>query len=377
MRSAVRLAARGGKRAQSTLAQSSSRVLEGRRPIIQPWDQRPKGLVDQLTGRPVEATCTTLGVELPNVDLTQRLTMEEIEAIKQASDDAGGIVVMPFQKESMSIHDHVRFGYDMAESDNTGIEPHAVAEPHPEAPEVLEIVREANAKVVFGENWHSDNSFMGETCSYSILRGVVQPRLGVNDTLFSSVEDAYDALSPTMQNLILDLNAYHSANKAYGVGHPGNSRAAMEGTSTMMWKENAPILENDVLQPVVTVHPRTGRKGIFVSPTFTTHIDGMRPDESAAILRFLCNHLARPEFCTRVSWQPNQVIMWDNRSLSHKGMADELTQKRVVHRVSIRGSSPMNHRGVSYSLTHKSKAAQASLFEAVSTDLNVPAAAAA
>ena len=178
MRSAVRLAARGGKRAQSTLAQSSSRVLEGRRPIIQPWDQRPKGLVDQLTGRPVEATCTTLGVELPNVDLTQRLTMEEIEAIKQASDDAGGIVVMPFQKESMSIHDHVRFGYDMAESDNTGIEPHAVAEPHPEAPEVLEIVREANAKVVFGENWHSDNSFMGETCSYSILRGVVQPRLG-------------------------------------------------------------------------------------------------------------------------------------------------------------------------------------------------------
>jgi len=377
MRSAVRLAARGGKRAQSTLAQSSSRVLEGRRPIIQPWDQRPKGLVDQLTGRPVEATCTTLGVELPNVDLTQRLTMEDIEAIKQASDDAGGIVVMPFQKESMSIHDHVRFGYDMAESDNTGIEPHAVAEPHPEAPEVLEIVREANAKVVFGENWHSDNSFMGETCSYSILRGVVQPRLGVNDTLFSSVEDAYDALSPTMQNLILDLNAYHSANKAYGVGHPGNSRAAMEGTSTMMWKENAPILENDVLQPVVTVHPRTGRKGIFVSPTFTTHIDGMRPDESAAILRFLCNHIARPEFCTRVSWQPNQVIMWDNRSLSHKGMADELTQKRVVHRVSIRGSSPMNHRGVSYSLTHKSKAAQASLFEAVSTDLNVPAAAAA
>ena len=121
----------------------------------------------------------------------------------------------------------------------------------------------------------------------------------------------------------------------------------------------------------------TGRKGIFVSPTFTTHIDGMRPDESAAILRFLCNHIARPEFCTRVSWQPNQVIMWDNRSLSHKGMADELTQKRVVHRVSIRGSSPMNHRGVSYSLTHKSKAAQASLFEAVSTDLNVPAAAAA
>ena len=55
-------------------------------------------------------------------------------------------------------------------------------------------VREADAKVVFGENWHSDNSFHTETCSYSILRGAVVPRLGVNDTLFSSVEAAFEAL---------------------------------------------------------------------------------------------------------------------------------------------------------------------------------------
>ena len=33
-----------------------------------------------------------------------------------------------------------------------------------------------------------------------------------------------------MQRLVLDLNAYHSANRAYGAGHPGNSRAAMEKT---------------------------------------------------------------------------------------------------------------------------------------------------
>jgi hypothetical protein len=123
------------------------------------------------------------------------------------------------------------------------------------------------------------------------------------------------------------------------------------GASAMKLRQDAPILESDVLQPVVTRHPRTGRLGIFVSPTFTTHIHGMRPEESTAILAFLYSWIARPEFCTRVSWKPNQVVMWDNRSLSHKGIADEMSERRVVHRVSVRGSAPVNHRGQTFSST--------------------------
>jgi taurine dioxygenase len=323
--------------------------------------------MDMLTKQPVRATCDALGVELPNVDLSKELTREEIEVLKQASDDAWGIVVFTNQKPEMSISDHIRFARAVADHDNTELEPHAVAAPaYPEAPELLEIVREADAHVVFGENWHSDNSFHTQTCSYSILRGAVVPRLGVNDTLFASTEAAFEALSPTMQSLLLDLKAFHSANRAYGSGHPNNSRAAMErtkgGASAMSFRQDAPILETDVLQPVVTRHPRTGRLGIFVSPTFTTHIDGMRPEESAALLRFLYHWIARPEFCTRVSWRPNQVVMWDNRSLSHKGIADDVSERRVVHRVSVRGTAPINHRGETFSRTHV-PASNAALFD--------------
>lgn len=353
--------------ATAALQYGAARLRHGARPLVQPTT-RPEGTIDMMTGRPVRATSKHLGVELPNVDLTQQLSFDECEEIKQASDDAGGIVVFTNQNEDMTIHDHVNFAKMMAESEATELEPHAVAQGHPDAPEVLEIVREANASVVFGENWHSDHSFFGRTASYSILRGVEVPRLGVNDTLFSSTEDAYDALSPTMQNLLLDLNAYHSANKAYGAGHPGNSWAAMEDTDTMQFLEHTPILDSDVLQPVVTVHPRTGRRGIYVSPTFTTRIDGMRREESQAMLQFLCRWIARPEFCTRVSWKPNQVVMWDNRSLSHKGLADELCERRVVHRITLRGRSPVNHRGESFSLTHTSAPAQGGLFEAVFDD---------
>ena len=345
------------------VATDSSRLLEGKAPLIQPHELRPQGIIDQLTGNEVASYNDSLGSELPNVDLRQDFTPEDLEALKAASDAAGGILVFTNQSPDMSVHDHVRFAQAMADSDNTRIEPHAVSLGLPEAPEVLEIVREPTANVVFGENWHSDNSFHSETCSYSILRGAVVPRLGGNDTLFASTEDAYDALSPTMQNLLLDLNAYHSANRAYGSGHAGNSRAAMEKTSTMRLREDMPILDRDVLQPIVSVHPRTGRRGLFASPTFTTHIDGMKPEESKAILRFVYEWIARPEFCTRVSWVPNQVVMWDNRSLSHKGLADDVSERRVVQRVSIRGTSPANYRGVQFSLTHKKKAAAAGLFD--------------
>ena len=341
----------------------SSRLLEGRAPLIQPHSQRPAGVIDELTGKVMRATNDTLGAELPNVDLRQDFNFEDCETLKQACDDAGGILVFTNQAPDLTVQEHVEFAKIMAASDDTCVEPHAVSAGLPDAPEILEIVREANAGVVFGENWHSDNSFHERTGSYSILRGAEVPRLGVNDTLFSSTEDAYDGLSQTMQNLILDLNAYHSANRAYGGGHSGNSRAAMEATGTMRFRDHMPILETDVLQPVVSVHPRTGRRSIYVSPTFTTHIDGMQKEESNSILKFLYHHVARPEFCTRVSWVPNQVVMWDNRSLSHKGIADEVHERRVVQRVSIRGTSPMNHKGIQYSLTHKVVAAQAGLFD--------------
>jgi hypothetical protein len=287
----------------------SARLLEGRRPLIQPHELRPAGVVDQLTRQPVRATFDDLGWELPNVDLTEDFTDDDIETLHQASDDAGGILVFTNQKPEMTVHDHVRFARRMADYAESEIEPHSVAAGHPDAPEILEIVREASAHVVFGENWHSDNSFLARSASFSILRATEVPRLGVNDTLFSSCEAAYEALSPTMQNLLLDLNAFHSANKArtlpsrhapthlrhthaalrqwrphplghfllffagsaearrdvdcrlcggaaravwcrqaYGVGHAGNSRAAMEGTSTMRFAKRTPVLESDVLQ---------------------------------------------------------------------------------------------------------------------------------
>ena len=74
-------------------APARSRLLEGARPLIQPHNERPKGTIDMLSGKLVEATNDELGWELPNVDLTQDFSFEDIETLQQASDDAGGILI--------------------------------------------------------------------------------------------------------------------------------------------------------------------------------------------------------------------------------------------------------------------------------------------
>jgi len=287
--------------------------------------------------------------------------------LHQVSDEGGGILVFTNQKPTMTVHDHVRFvrqmdAYCSSLGHGEGIELSVAKPAYPDAPEVLEIVREADAAVTFGENWHSDHSFHERTCSFSVLRGVEVPTCGINDTLFSSTADAFDALSPTMQELLLDLRVYHSANRAYGSGHAGNSFAAMKKTKTMELRDDLEIVKHDVLHPLVVAHPTTGRKTLFASPTFSTRIDGMHDEESKAILKIVYEQIAKPEFCTRVSWRPNQVVMWDNRLLAHKGLADDVSQRRVMHRVSLRGSWPKNHRGVSFARDHKVTAAAAGLF---------------
>lgn len=281
-----------------------------------------------------------LGVVVPNVDMTSELSKDEIEAIEQASAEACGILVFPNQSPSLSMKQQVDFAAQFGP-----IEPHPVAAAHPEHGDVLEIVREAGARVVFGENWHSDFSFMTYPCSFSFLRATdCMPPRGVNDTLFSNTEAAFDALSPSMQQLLQGLSAYHSANKAYHVDSKTNSTAAMAATGSMRMLEEGDeklrIMDNDVLHPLVVVHPLTGRRSVYASPTFTTHIDGMHQDESSALLDFLYRWIAKPQFCNRISWSPHQVTMWDNRSLLHRGLADDVGERRVVHRVSVRGNAP-------------------------------------
>jgi len=95
-----------------------------------------------------------------------------------------------------------------------------------------------------------------------------------------------------------------------------------------------------ISHPVVRVHPETGRKGLFVNPGFTSHIEGVSDAESRGILDLLYAHLTKPEHTVRHRWQAGDVGIWDNRATSHYANRD-YTETRVMRRITLGGDVPV------------------------------------
>jgi taurine dioxygenase len=91
---------------------------------------------------------------------------------------------------------------------------------------------------------------------------------------------------------------------------------------------------------VIRTHPETGRRSIYVNPMFTQGIVGVTESESRALLGFLFEHCARPDFTCRFRWSPGAVAMWDNRSVWHYAMDDYQPFARVMYRITLAGSRP-------------------------------------
>src|SRR6187399_2205434 len=85
-------------------------------------------------------------------------------------------------------------------------------------------------KLVNGASWHTDDSFMREPCSLTMLYGVVVPSKG-GDTQFTNMYAAYDDLPADMKRRIDPLKVvhkYHSRRKlTYVSTRPAEEMAAM------------------------------------------------------------------------------------------------------------------------------------------------------
>jgi taurine dioxygenase len=46
------------------------------------------------------------------------------------------------------------------------------------------------------------------------------------------------------------------------------------------------------------------------------------------------------EFTVRLSWQPDTLVMWDNRAIQHKPVNDFFPQHRRMHRITVSGDVP-------------------------------------
>ena len=154
--------------------------------------------------------------------------------------------------------------------------------------------------------WHTDVTFTATPPIGSLLAMQVCPDKG-GDTIWSNQVAAYEALSPSIKVLIDDLHAVH--------GRPG-----MTGTTT---------------HPMVTTHPATGRKALFVNRGWTSSVVGLSQVEGRHLLAMLFEHAERPEFQVRWTWAAGDAALWDNRVTMHYAVNDYGSAARILHRVTI------------------------------------------
>jgi alpha-ketoglutarate-dependent taurine dioxygenase len=190
----------------------------------------------------------------------------------------------------------------------------------------------------FADVWHTDVTFMKRPPLGSILRAVTLPPSG-GDTNWADSQLAYDSLSAPVQRLADELVAVHDGNREFGY-----YLAQRRGGRGNEWDGETVTRLDPVEHPVVRVHPETGRRGIFVNPGFTSHIVGVSEAESRGILDLLYAHLTKPEHIVRHRWRPGDVAMWDNRSTAHYANRDYGTDRRVMHRITLRGDIPAGPR---------------------------------
>jgi taurine dioxygenase len=183
-----------------------------------------------------------------------------------------------------------------------------------------------------GKYWHSDLSYKELPSLGSMLYAQELPSEG-GDTLFADMHLAWDTLPEHLRKAVEGRSAVHSYTSRYRDG-----QNAQNWRPTLTAEQLAQVVV--VSHPIVRTHPENGRKALFVSEGFTTHIVGLPEDESQQILNELYAHSVRPEGVYRHKWAPNDMVFWDNRSLIHLagGTPDHL--RRRLHRTTIQGDAP-------------------------------------
>lgn len=277
----------------------------------------------------IEPYGSALGAVIHGVDLAKPMDDATFALIRKAFHDHG---VIFFQDQDITPEQHLAFARRWAP-----IDVNAFFTPVPGHPEIAEVRKEAEQKTNIGGSWHTDHSYDTEPAMGSLLLAREVPAQG-GDTLFANMALAYEALSPGLKRTLNGLRAVHDTAHVFGRQGVYSRNREAEGRIG-----NAEAATRKAVHPVVIRHPETGRPILYVNSAFTTQFEGWTVKESEGLLRTLYEHAARPEFACRFVWRKGSLAFWDNRSTWHYALNDYHGHRRLMHRITVKGSPIAAH----------------------------------
>lgn len=270
-----------------------------------------------------------IGAEIRGLDISGDLPAETVAQIRAALNEHKALVFR--EANILSDEAQVKFASHFG--------PLTKAHPTVASVEGEENVLPVDSENGSANNWHTDVTFVVNPPQASTLRSIDLPAYG-GETLIASSAGAYRDLPDELRNFANTLWAIHTNDYDYSV--PKN----LEHANAEERRREFTRLKFETAHPVVRVHPLTGERGLFIGGfAQRLRIVGLSNTESRDIIRLLQAYVTRPENVVRVNWEPNQVVLFDNRITQHYAPDNYDGQPRKLNRVTIAGDIPVSVDG--------------------------------
>lgn len=176
--------------------------------------------------------------------------------------------------------------------------------------------------------WHTDDSYFAKPAKITLLQALEIPDTG-GETGFCNARAAYEDLTEAMKAKLNGLRAVHGYDTMRAPSRAAK-RTAQEAAETP-----------DVVHPLIRTHDETGGRAIYFNSNRTDRIVGLPREESDALLDRIHTHMTQARYQYHHAWRVGDVLMWDNRSVTHSVNMDfPPGQRRVHQRVLLEGSAP-------------------------------------
>ncbi|MFZ2737532.1 MAG: TauD/TfdA family dioxygenase [Burkholderiaceae bacterium] len=267
--------------------------------------------------------------EVSGIDLSRRLSDEEVSAIHAGMDRFG---VLVFHDQQLDDDSQVAFSrqlgpLEQATGDISALQDRRVSLDLNDISNLDqhgELLARDDRRRLFGLGnllWHSDSSFKEIPAKYSLLSARRIPSTGGN-TQFADMRAAYDALDQPTQTELHDLICLHS--QVFSRGILGFDDFTED--ERLKW---APVR-----QRLVRRHPGTGRLSLYLA-SHAGEIEGFPIPEARAMLRDLTEHATQAQFVYTHVWRQWDLVMWDNRVTMHRARRYDPLQVRDLRRTTL------------------------------------------
>ncbi len=267
----------------------------------------------------------TLGAEIGGLDLSGPLEAPVVEALREAFHEH---LILLFRGQDLTWQQQIAFASHFGP---LGVRKRK-AEDRPEGTQADHMMLVSNIRkdgkpigsLPDGEMlFHHDMCYVAAPDMATLLYAIEPTRDG-GHTLFANMYAAYDTLSDDLKAAIEDREVMQVYNYL---------------PTVRVEADDDPAKYDHYVQPAVIVHPKTGRRALYVNQLMSARIEGLAASDSAAVLEAIRSHLDRPELSYEHVWRAGDLVMWDNYCTCHARTDFPPDQRRLLRRCTVAGET--------------------------------------